>query len=55
MDIGMGYVLLALLVAPMALLWLFILAIVTGLLHEPTAVQTVAQAYRQSWKSITST
>jgi hypothetical protein len=52
MEHDMGYVvLLALLAAPLAVVWFFILAIATGLIHEPTPAESVAQNYAISWKS----
>jgi hypothetical protein len=52
MEHDMGYVVLLLLAAPLAVVWLFILAIATGLIHEPTAAESVAHNYGTSWKTV---
>ncbi|MCB9892869.1 MAG: hypothetical protein H6839_00300 [Planctomycetes bacterium] len=48
----MGYlVLLAVLAAPFGLLGLMLLAMATGVIHEPTPAEAVAHNYGQSWKA----
>jgi len=50
----MGYlILLAVAAVPAGLFGMFLLAIATGVIHEPTAIETVAHSYRDSWKSVT--
>jgi hypothetical protein len=52
MEQNMGYIVLALLAAPMAVVCFFILAIATGLIHERNATETIAKNYRASWKAL---
>jgi hypothetical protein len=51
METGMGYIVLLLLAVPFVVGSGFILAIATGLIHEPTGTESVAYCYGQSWKS----
>jgi hypothetical protein len=52
MEHEMGYcLLLALLAVPLAVVSFFILAIATGLIHEPTSAESAARNYAASWKS----
>lgn len=52
MDQPMGYIiLLAIAAVPTGLLGTFLLAIATGVIHEPTPIQTVAHNYGLSWKT----
>jgi hypothetical protein len=49
----MGYlILLAIAAIPAGLLGTFLLAMATGVIHEPTAIETVAHNYGDSWKSL---
>ena len=48
----MGYfVLLGLIALPFIALWCIMLAIATGLFHERTDAESIAQNYQLSWKS----
>ncbi|MCB9933885.1 MAG: hypothetical protein H6841_10740 [Planctomycetes bacterium] len=52
MDQPMGYIiLLAIAAVPTGLFGMFLLAIATGVIHEPTAIETVAHNYGLSWKT----
>lgn len=52
MDQSMGYlILLAIAAVPAGLLGTFLLAMATGVIHEPTAIETVAHNYGLSWKT----
>jgi len=52
MDQPVGYlILLAIAAIPAGLFGTFLLAMATGVIHEPTAIETVAHNYRLSWKT----
>lgn len=52
MDQSMGYlILLAIAAIPAGLLGAFLLAMATGVIHEPTPIETVAHNYGLSWKT----
>lgn len=54
MDQSMGYlILLAVAAVPAGLFGMFLLAIATGVIHEPTPIESVANNYAASWKSFT--
>ena len=53
MDHEMGYfILLAILAIPAGLVCGIVLAIATGIIHEPTNAEAIAQSYGNSWKTL---
>lgn len=55
MDKPMGYLILLAIAAiaaiPAGMFGTFLLAMATGVIHEPTAIETVAHNYGLSWKT----
>ena len=48
----MGYfILLGMLALPFIAIWCFMLAIATGIFHEPTEAESIAHNYQLSWRS----